>query len=157
LPSSLKEVLLPQDDSMGSTTPKSAHDSMENPLSAGDSAGKANAKLKKAGEGIVQGFGSTDGRRGKVSGVAIVSDAATSAAKETATKDVKATEGSASGANTKIKKAGEAVLQGFGSSDSRREKVTAVAIVADAAKEKSSKLKGQASASDVRAADSEKR
>jgi hypothetical protein len=157
LPSSPKEVLLPQDDSMGSTTPKSAHDSMENPLSAGDSAGKANAKLKKAGEGIVQGFGSTDGRRGKVSGVAIVSDAATSAAKETATKDVKATEGSASGANTKIKKAGEAVLQGFGSSDSRREKVTAVAIVADAAKEKSSKLKGQASASDVRAADSEKR
>jgi len=157
LPSSLKEVLLPQDDSMGSTTPKSAHDSMENPLSAGDSAGKANAKLKKAGEGIVQGFGSIDGRRGKVSGVAIVSDAATSAAKETATKDVKATEGSASGANTKIKKAGEAVLQGFGSSDSRREKVTAVAIVADAAKEKSSKLKGQASASDVRAADSEKR
>jgi hypothetical protein len=157
LPSSPKEVLLPQDDSMGSTTPKSAHDSMENPLSAGDSAGKANAKLKKAGEGIVQGFGSIDGRRGKVSGVAIVSDAATSAAKETATKDVKATEGSASGANTKIKKAGEAILQGFGSSDSRREKVTAVAIVADAAKEKSSKLKGQASASDVRAADSEKR
>lgn len=157
LPSSPKEVLLPQDDSMGSTTPKSAHDSMENPLSAGESAGKANAKLKKAGEGIVQGFGSTDGRRGKVSGVAIVSDAATSAAKETATKDVKATEGSASGANTKIKKAGEAILQGFGSSDSRREKVTAVAIVADAAKEKSSKLKGQASASDVRAADSEKR
>lgn len=157
LPSSPKEVLLPQEDSMGSTTPKSAHDSMENPLSAGDSAGKANAKLKKAGEGIVQGFGSIDGRRGKVSGVAIVSDAATSAAKETATKDVKATEGSASGANTKIKKAGEAILQGFGSSDSRREKVTAVAIVADAAKEKSSKLKGQASASDVRAADSEKR
>lgn len=177
--SSPNEMLLPQEDSMGSTTPKSAHDSMENPLSAGDSAGKANAKLKKAGEGIVQGFGSTDGRRGKVSGVAIVSDAATSVAKETATKDAKrspaqmsigtsgtsgtsagasmGSEGSASGSNSKIKKASEAILQGFGSSDGRRGKVTAVAIVADAAKEKSSKLKGQASASDVRAADSAKR
>ena len=66
-------------------------------------------------------------------------------------------EGSASGSNSKIKKASEAILQGFGSSDGRRGKVTAVAIVADAAKEKSSKLKGQASASDVRAADSAKR
>ena len=77
-----------------SDTPISAHESLNNPLDAAGSGGRARARVKRAGEEIIAAFGSTDGRRGKVAGMAMVADAAKDAAKDAAVKNATSSMGS---------------------------------------------------------------
>lgn len=70
-------------DNSGDDTPKSALDSIENPLSSNGSSGRRRSlrnsqgqTVSGAGQAVVDGFGSPDGRRPRVPVMALVADAA---------------------------------------------------------------------------------